>query len=386
MGRSLRQSAKLVPRVREARLAHGWSQAQLAKQTGLARQAISAIEAGSYVPNTLVALALARALGSTVETLFDVVAEDQPQRIRLVSSAAADERRLAVARVRGKWIGYPLRPDHEVDQGLFGASGLLLGSGGLRAGEQVDANLLVPREVAERTVLLLGCDPGLGLLAGHLSSQQPDVRLVWLSMGSEAALSALRDGVAHVAGSHLHDPDTGVYNLPYARRALAATGGLILSFACWEQGLVVGHGNPKAISGVEDLARPDVRLINRETGAGSRALLDELLQHAGVPSAHVSGYDRVARSHQAVGMTVASGGADAGIALRSTARSLDLGFVPLVEARFDLVVPSDQLELPGIQALLHLLQTRALRADVRALAGYDADNMGTVLERVPAAA
>jgi putative molybdopterin biosynthesis protein len=173
-----------------------------------------------------------------------------------------------------------------------------------------------------------------------------------------------------------------VYNLPHARRALTATGGLVVAFAAWEQGLVVGPGNPKGIHKIEDLARPDVRLVNRESGAGSRALLDELRQRAGVSEHAILGYDRVVRSHHAVAMTVASGGADVGVALRATARSLGLGFVPLVEARFDLVIPTDHLEHPAVVALLDLLQTRALRADVRALAGYDADQMGTILETV----
>ena len=385
MGRRMRHPATLQTRVRSARLARGLSQAQLAAQAGLARQAIGAIEAGLYVPNTLVALSLARALGCGVEALFTLVEEDQPQIVHLADAAESDERRVAIARVRDRWIGHPLRPEREIDQGLIAASGLLPDTGRLPAGEDALAAMLVPREIASRTALLLGCDPSLGLLAAHLSIHQPEVRLVWLSAASEPSLKAIRDGAAHVAGSHLHDPETGVYNLPYARRALASTCGLIVAFASWEQGFVPTR-NPKSIQSVEDLSRPDVRLINRESGAGSRALLDELLANAGVPQHTIAGYERLAKSHQAVAMTVALGGADVGVALRATARALGLAFIPLVEARFDLVVPADHIGHPAVAALLDLLQTRAVRADVRALAGYDADQMGTILESVPAAA
>jgi DNA-binding XRE family transcriptional regulator len=206
MGRRVRQFATIHTRVRAARLARGLSQVRLAAETGLARQAIGAIESGAYVPNTLVALALARALGSTVEALFTLAEDDQQHRVQLVDDAAPDERRLAVARVRDRWIGHPLRPEREIDQGLVAASGVLPGTTSLAAGHDALAALLVPREVAERTALLLGCDPSLGLVDAHLSVSHPAVRVVWLSAASEPALAAIRDGRAHVAGSHLHDP------------------------------------------------------------------------------------------------------------------------------------------------------------------------------------
>src|SRR5579863_10030179 len=57
----------LLSQIRQKR---GYSAAVLASKVGVSRQTIYAMEAGSYVPNTLVALRLARVLEVSVEELF----------------------------------------------------------------------------------------------------------------------------------------------------------------------------------------------------------------------------------------------------------------------------------------------------------------------------
>jgi putative molybdopterin biosynthesis protein len=158
-----------------------------------------------------------------------------------------------------------------------------------------------------------------------------------------------------------------------------------VAFARWEQGFVVAPGNPKGIRGAADLGREDVRLVNREPGAGSRSLLDQMLLGAGVPSSAVRGYDRQVASHFEVACTVASGGADAGIALEAAAEVYGLDFVPLAEASFDVAVPADHLDHPAVALFLEALQTRALREELRLLPGYDVDDLGTVRAEVAAA-
>jgi molybdate-binding protein len=248
-------------------------------------------------------------------------------------------------------------------------------------GRSRTARLWLDAERLARTAVLLGCDPGLGIVAGHmarLARGRDGGRLCWLEEGSAASLAAVAGGTAHLAGIHLRDGETGEFNVPQAARALAATGGVVVAFARWAQGLVVAPGNPKGIRGPADLAREDVRLVNREPGAGSRALLDQVLLGAGVPPAAVRGYDRVGTSHFDVACTVASGGADAGIALAAVAEAYSLDFVPLADARFDIAVPADHLDHPAVALFLEVLQTRALREELRLLPGYDVDEMGTV--------
>jgi molybdate-binding protein len=147
---------------------------------------------------------------------------------------------------------------------------------------------------------------------------------------------------------------------------------------------VVARGNPKGIRSAADLARDDVRLVNREAGSGSRALLDALLANAGVPPSAVAGYQGTVRSHFEVACVVASGGADAGISLAAAAETYGLDFIPLAEVRFDFVIPRDHAEHPAVALLLEALQTRALRDELRALPGYDVDKMGAVREEIAA--
>jgi molybdate-binding protein/DNA-binding XRE family transcriptional regulator len=372
MGRRV-QVPHLQGRVRPARIAVGLSQGQLAERTGLTRQAISSIESGQYVPNTAVALSLARALHCRVEDLFSLAESPADHEIRLVSGSQSEASRLAVANVGGHWVGYPLAGGREFQQGFICADVLLPPDGSWN-----EAQYLTNPERLERTAALLGCDPSLGILCAHLEAQSTDARLLWLSAPSQAALDAVAAGEAHLAGTHLRDPDSPTFNLFHARRALSQTGGLVVEFARWEEGLVVPPGNPKGLTSVADLARSDVRIVNREPGSGSRALLDELLERAGIPGTRVAGYSRLVNSHMAVAAAVASGGADAAIALRAAALALGLDFVPLDEMRFDFVIPRPHMAHPTVARLLDVLQSASLRAELGALPGYDVAGMGTV--------
>jgi putative molybdopterin biosynthesis protein len=370
-----------VPRtwLREKRVARGLSQQDLAARCGLTRQSVGAIESGRYVPNTGVALALARALGCGVEDLFALPDEATSLPVELAGPGRSSPR-VALASVRGRLVAHPLVAERELQDGFPSADGILEARG-----RRPRARLLTPQHDLERSALLLGCDPALAVLRGHVERRNPDVRLRCLASASAHALAELDAGHAHVAGTHLHDPATGVHNLPQARRALSRTGGLLVRFASWEQGLVVAPGNPKKIRGVADLVRPRLRFVNRDPGSGIRALLDQLLAREGVAVAGLAGPERVVTTHVAAAAAVAFGGADAAPSLRAVAEAFGLGFVPLAAADFDLAIPSDQVSHPAVATLLDLLQDDALRRDLGALAGYDVSATGTVVAEVAAA-
>ena len=379
MGRA-DSSERLEPRVRSIRLAKGLAQGILAQRVGLTRQALGAIESGQSVPNTVVSLRLARALDCRVEDLFDLGRADGAEAIEIAGPAAEPAPRLTLARIRGRWIGYPLGADRLLQEGFVSADGL-------RDSDAAGGtHLLAPREVLERTALLLGCDPSLGILSSHLAQWRSEGRVHWLAAASRPALDAVARGEAHLAGSHLRDRASGTYNVVQARDALGEVGGLVVAFARWEQGFVVAPGNPLGIRSAADLARPEIRLVNRDVGAGSRALLDDLLREAGVPVALVSGYGHTVSSHLAVARAVASGASDVGIALEAVARALALDFLPVTTVQFDLVIPRDHLAHPSIALLLDQLQSRALRSDLRALPGYDVSRLGTVVADLPTSA
>jgi molybdate-binding protein/DNA-binding XRE family transcriptional regulator len=372
MGRRT-EAAELQSNVRAVRVAKGWSQHHLAELAGLTRQTIVAIETGRYTPNTAVALRLAQALACRVEDLFLLPERLVQRRAVLAGGRCNAGARVVVATVGDRFVAHQLK-------GLFApADGVALNSA-------PDVQLFITPEQAERTAFLVGCDPSLGMLATWVSRRAGDARLVWLPGSSQAALDALRHSTAHVAGIHLRDPKTGEFNVPQARRALAKGGGLVVSYAGWEQGFIVQRGNPKKLGSVGDLARRGVRLINREPGSGSRALLDQLLAGACIRPESIAGYDRVVSSHMAVARAVADGAADLGIGLRAVASAVGADFVPLADARFDFLIPSEHLDHPAIRVLLDVMQSASLRAELSALPGYSVSETGTARERVDAVA
>ncbi|MBI4871594.1 MAG: helix-turn-helix domain-containing protein [Candidatus Riflebacteria bacterium] len=377
-GRSSARQAEagLLNHLRELRTAAHLSQQELAKRTGLTRQAINAIEGGHYLPNTSVALQLARVFGCRVEELFRLAEETPLCPVEMWQKPERGPTRVVVGRVRGRLVAHPLTHGLALCEGFSPADGLLESDG-----PQSLARLFVDPSRLETTAFLMGCDPGLGLLGAHLERARPEMRLSWLPAPSRTALAAVAKGGVHIAGSHLRDARSGEFNLVHARKALAGGGGLVVAFARWEQGLMVRRGNPKHLRGIEDLARPGVTIVNRAKGAGSRDVLDTLLARAGLPAERVAGYQTLAASHMAVARAIAAGAADAGVGLAAVAVACELDFVPLTEVHFDLVIPGDAAEHPAVQATLDLLQSRRLREDLAALPGYDVTRTGTVLAR-----
>jgi molybdate-binding protein len=224
----------------------------------------------------------------------------------------------------------------------------------------------------------MGCDPALGILAARLAEGAAPVRLVWLEGGSGRALDALDRGHVHLAGAHLFDPRARRWNGPGVVARGGARAMATVRFARWEQGLVLRRGLGRRVRSVRDVARAGLRLVNREPGAGARALLDRLLAEARIPPEALPGYDQVAPGHAAVGQAVALGAADAGVAVASVARAFDLDFVPLSEERFDLVGPLAFFDTPSGRRIVDVLGGRTFRRELAALDGYDPRDAGAV--------
>jgi putative molybdopterin biosynthesis protein len=322
-------------------------------------------------------------LGRRVDDLFRLVDELPTVRADLLDTGGppGDETiRVQVADVGGRLIARPLTGSAGAVLTLPRANGIVRPRG-LKPGAVSAAG--TPSEVAlftdparlDQTVVAVGCDPATSLLAEHLRRRHPGTELAWQGGNSLEALEAVARGEAHLAGSHLLDPQTGQYNVPFARRLLGADVRLV-TFAVWEQGLMLAPGNPRGIAGAGDLARPGVRIANREPGSGARALLDARLAGAGIRAEQVAGYTAVVRSHLAAAEAVAAGLADAAIGVRAAALALGLGFLPLARERYDLAIPARFFEHPPVQALLETLTSPLFRLEVEALGGYDVSLMG----------
>ncbi len=292
--------------------------------------------------------------------------------------------RVKVGNVGGRMVALPAKRGASVISSLVEADGVVripANSEGVEAGETVRVELLRPLGEIAGNILMAGShDNALDLLAGELRRRFRGVSLSTSAVGSMAGLIAVRDGEAHLAGSHLLDPETGEYNWSYIRRYIRDREMVVLNFVQREQGILLPKGNPKGIRTVEDLAREGVTIVNRQSGAGTRVLLDHLLAEAGIPPMRVSGYERVETTHMAVAMAVAGGRADAGLGIYAAAQLLGLEFVPLVRERFDFVVPAEHWESLPLQRLAEVLRDADFAGRIRALGGYNTDLTGRVLD------
>jgi molybdate-binding protein len=259
------------------------------------------------------------------------------------------------------------------------ADSVLSSQRGDRASRRVRVRLLRDRRAIEQEIAVAGCDPAIFLAGEYLRRHANAATVIGWTMGSGAALEALKRGEVHIAGLHIVDSKSGESNLPYIQRHFKGHEVSIVTFARWEEGLLVRPGNPKSIRTIADLVRADVQFINREAGAGARILLDQRLSAAGVAPHQVKGYDRLASSHFHVARLISEGQADVGVGVRFAANYYGLDFVPLQEARYDLVVPTAYVSAhPAVQKLFDTIVTRQFRTEVEALGGYDTRETGTV--------
>jgi len=376
-------------RLRSLRMGKGLSQAELAAKAGITRQAVYAIETNQYLPTTAVALRLAEALDRRVEDLFSLVAtgeaiEGDLLGAPLTGSSGSSRVRVKVAKVGDRLV---VRPVAELGDALcyaVAADGLIMEPREAtrrpsRDRLKVRVRLLRDRSAIESEIAVAGCDPAVFLAGEHLRRRQGETTVVGWTMGSTAALEALKRQEVHVAGLHVVDARSGESNLPYLRRHLTGGGFTVVTFARWQQGLLVQRGNPKKIREVADLARKEVMLVNREMGAGARLLLDHKLSAAGVKADQVRGYGRMVRSHLEVARLIAEGWADAGVGVEAAARLLGLDFIPWQEERYDLVMPTRYMTThPGLSRLLDTIVSRPFRTEVEALGGYDTRETGKV--------
>jgi putative molybdopterin biosynthesis protein len=372
-----------------ARQTRGFSQQQLAGMAGVSRQAVSAVESGHSDPSLRVALALAQALGLSVEELFGPGEPTAP--VTAVSVAplggrGAGERpgaeraggvRVMLAPVGDRFVALPLRGDTGVGLGFLPAGGLADRGGRIAlpvppsvapadAFEEIAVRPIGP---PRPTVVVAGCDPALPLLATPLSLLDPPVAFAWWPCGSGEALRLARAGLVHAAGVHTQtdNGDTG---------AGLADGAQVVGFTAWSEGLAVRQDLRAVVTGLDAIARGRLRIVNREPGAEARRLLDRERARLNLDPADLIGYDTEAAGHLQVASAVAAGLADAGVASEPAARAYGLAFVPLAHERFNLVIPAEHTASREAQALLKVLASPWLLAQLASIPGYDASTCG----------
>jgi molybdate-binding protein/transcriptional regulator with XRE-family HTH domain len=363
--------------LRFARQARGFSQQQLASMAGVSRQAVSAVESGHSDPSLRVALALAQALGLSVEELFGPGEPATPVTAVSVAPLRGKTDRVALAPVGDRFVALPLRGDTGSGLGFLPAGGMAnpanaavpaAASGG-RASTGFELIPVRPIGPPRPTLVVAGCDPALPLLATPLALLDPPVAFAWWPCGSAAALRLARQGLVHAAGVHTQG-DSAETGQPLP------DGVDVVGFTAWREGFAVRPDLKSVVTGLDAIAKLGLRIVNREPGAEARRLLDAERQRLGLDGADLPGNDTQAAGHLQVASAVAAGLAEAGVASEPAARAYGLAFVPLAEERFNLVIPGEHAASREVQALLKVLSSPWLLAQLGSLPGYDAATCG----------
>lgn len=303
---------------------------------------------------------------------------------RVVSPAGVEEFvRVKLGRIGSAVVATPLGRGAGRLLTLVRADGILRVprfSEGFDAGSEQIIELLRNRQEILDTVVVIGShDLALDIIANFLRLKYPEASLSSAHVGSLGGLLALRRGEAHVAGTHLLDETTGDYNISYVQRYLEGVPVALVNLSYREQGFIVVPGNPKGVRDFADLAREDVRFVNRQRGAGTRVLLDFNLQRLGIDVRRVAGYAREEYTHLAVAAAVAGGTADTGLGIRAAAVALGLDFIPVAEERYDLCILREYWEGKVGERLRSVLADPEFQATVLARGGYDLRDCGKVL-------
>jgi putative molybdopterin biosynthesis protein len=292
--------------------------------------------------------------------------------------------RVKVGNFGEKFFATPLPRGSGMITSLTKADGIIripVHSEGLNDDEAADVELLRPLEEILNTVTMVGShDLTLDILANLLGKFYPPIFFSSHAVGSLGGILAIKNGICHMAGVHLLDPETGEYNFPYIRSYLKEIEVRIIHLVFREQGLIVQRRNPKRINGLEDLLRKDIRFINRQKGSGTRVLLDQTLKTLSVDPREIRGYEKEEYTHMAVASTVASGIADAGLGILSAAKAMDLDFIPIAKERYDLVIPAVQFEDKKIQRVIETIRSVEFKKMVLQMGGYDVSRTGEELE------
>jgi len=251
---------------------------------------------------------------------------------------------------------------------------------GLQAGETAEVTLLKNTDHLKNTVVVVGShDNTLDVLANQMRAKDCRFGLSSTNVGSLGGLLALRNGHCHAAGCHLLDTETGTYNTSYIKQYLPKVPVKLVNLVFRQQGLMVARGNPKGITGIEDLARKDITFVNRQAGSGTRILLDYRLAAVQVNPEDIQGYDNEEFTHMSVAVTVLSGAADTGLGIYAAAKALGLDFIPVVKEEYDLAILAAFYEEERVQFMLEVIRSEAFKDQVNRLGGYDTSKTGTLV-------
>ncbi len=222
-------------------------------------------------------------------------------------------------------------------------------------------------------------DPILDMLHTYMRKSYPEFYIFSANTGSTEGLKALNMGHTDIAWSHLFDPESGEYNIPFLSTYLPDVKPVVVNLFGRDLGFISAPKNPFDIRGFEDLVQKKVRLINRQKGSGTRVFLDHHLKRLKIPPSGINGYEKEVFTHFEVGLSILAKEADVGIATIAVSKLLGLSFVPITQERFDMVLDKSTFFEKGTQAFIEVLNSEGFRNKVGKLGSYDFKSSGKIL-------
>ncbi len=278
--------------------------------------------------------------------------------------ALIKSKRIPSTRVTGKWVF----PKRLIDEWIESNAQKSLGQAREKS-RKIEGALLASGSN----------DPILDILHTHMRTLYPEFYIFTANTGSTDGLKALNKGYTDIAWSHLFDPKTGEYNIPFLPNYVPDIKPVVVNLFCRDMGFLVAAKNPLGIHGFEDLARKEVKFINRQKGAGTRVLLDYYLKKLRISHSEIKGYEREVYTHLEVGISILSKEADVGIATVAVSKFFGLSFIPITTESFDMILEQSTFFEKGVQAFVEVLNSDEFRKRITKLGNYDFKNSGKIL-------
>ena len=295
---------------------------------------------------------------------------------RLISSLQHHEFvQVKLGRINDKLIATPLNRGAGVTMSLVKADGILTiprASEGCDRGSQVTVQLLRPLPAVEQSLICIGShDIIIDKINADLAQAAGAPMLASAHVGSLGGIMALKRGEAHLAPVHLLDEMTGEYNISYIEKYLPELPVILIRGIKRQQGLYFRRDENQDARSLAGIAGRGLRFANRQSGSGTRVLLDYLLKQAAIPTSALIGYEQELLTHTAVAVAVLSGNYDCGMGIEAVANLLGLDFVNIGTENYDIAMPRQYLNDERVQAVLALLRSSAFKQNIEQLGGYE---------------
>ena len=234
-------------------------------------------------------------------------------------------------------------------------------------------NFLDSEEVTKPNLRVMGSHcPALEILVDMMEASYKNFFVEYINVGSENGIKLVLTNIADISGVHLFDKISGQYNNFLLKDPSFGKKIALIKGYSRTQGIILSNGNPKNINSIEDMFRKDVVFINRNTGAGTRILIDAMINKIALERGlsfgkmirGIRGYNNEVRSHFEVAIAVKNGKADMGVGIRSAAKLLELYFIPIQSERFDFVVLKEKINEENIVKFNKILTSRRFNTEI----------------------